>query len=118
MVIAFSLVTLLLFKFSYDGYATGRWLAHSEHYKAAVMTQLQPPNGELKHIEWDGWGMAGSGDTIVYLVFEPDRELKTVPETSDRYVGIPCAVRRVRRREPHWFYVVFYTNTGWPECTY
>jgi hypothetical protein len=118
MVVAFSLVAWLLFKFSYDIYTTGRWLAHSRQYKAEVMTQPQPPNGELKHIEWDGWGFAGD-ETIVYLVFEPNRELTPAPRaTSGQYVGIPCAAWRVRRLEPHWYYVVFYTNTGWTECTY
>jgi hypothetical protein len=117
MVVAFSLVGWLLLKFSYDIYAIGRWLAHSEQYKAEVMTQPQPPNGELKHIAWDGWGLAGI-ETIAYLVFEPDSKLTTVPKTaSGQYIGIPCAVWRVRRLEPHWYYVVFYTNTSWTECT-
>jgi hypothetical protein len=118
MLATFCLVAWLLFKVSYDFYTTGRWLAHSKQYKAEVMAEPQPANGELKHIEWDGWGFAGN-DTVVYLVFEPARELTTVPETtSGRYVGIPCAVWRVRRLEPHWYYVVFYTNTDWTECTY
>jgi hypothetical protein len=32
-----------------------RWLADSRDYKAQLLAQPQPPNGELKHIDWDGW---------------------------------------------------------------
>jgi len=115
-IVAFSLVAWLLFKFSYDIYAAGRWLAHSEQYKAAVLAQPQPPNGELKHIEWDGWGMAGSGDTTVYLVFDPDDRLPSASVKADRLTGLPCPVWRTKRLGPHWDYVVFYTDTGWAGC--
>jgi hypothetical protein len=116
MLVVFCLAAWLLFKLSYDVYATGRWLTHAQQYKAEVMAQPEPPNPELRHIEWDGWGMAGS-DTIVYLVFVPSSRLIPVSGTrSKRFIGIPCPVWRVRRLEPHWYYVVFYTDTDWTEC--
>src|SRR5262249_28465564 len=35
-----------------------RWALRAGHYKAEVMAQPDPKVGELKHIEWDGWGFA------------------------------------------------------------
>ena len=47
-----------------------RWLIWSRSYKAEVLAQPNSASGELKHIEWDGWGWAGM-DTTIYLVFDP-----------------------------------------------
>jgi len=116
MLVTFCLVTCLLFKVSYDIYATGKWLTHAKQYKAEVMAQPQSPNGELNHIEWDGWGMAGSGDTTVYLVFDPDDRLPSASDKASRLAGLPCPVWRTKRLEAHWDYVVFYTDTGWGGC--
>jgi hypothetical protein len=56
---------------------TIRWLLWSKDYKTKVLTQPNSAKGELKHIEWDGWGFPGAGDTVVYLVFDPDDSLST-----------------------------------------
>lgn len=48
-----------------------RWLVWSNDYKADVLTQPASGNGEFRHIEWDGWGFPGAGETVVYLVFDP-----------------------------------------------
>ena len=37
------------------------------------MTQPDPTNGDLKHMEWDAWGFVPSGFTVTYLVFRPLR---------------------------------------------
>ena len=57
-----------------------RWLLSSRHYKSEVLSQPTPPTGELKHIEWDGWGWGGQ-DTTVYLVFDPTNALSTARES-------------------------------------
>lgn len=116
MLLSFCLVAWLLFKVSYDVHAEGRWLVHAHQYKAEVFAQPQPPNGELKHVQWDGWGFAGS-DTTVYLVFNPGGRLTPLPGAgAGRFVGIPCQVFRVRRLERQWYYVVYYTDTMWDYC--
>jgi hypothetical protein len=38
---------------------TARWMLWSRAYKAKVAAQPDSLKGELKHIEWDGWGWAG-----------------------------------------------------------
>src|ERR1700730_5043287 len=40
-----------------------RWLVRSHHYKEEVLAQPTAANGDLKHIEWDGWGFAGMDTT-------------------------------------------------------
>src|ERR1700686_3619953 len=49
---------------------TARWFRWSKGYKAQVLAQPGSASGELKHVEWDGWGFPGAGDTVVYLVFD------------------------------------------------
>ena len=39
-----------------------RWLLFARYFKAQVISQPIPANGELKHVEWDGWGGAPVGD--------------------------------------------------------
>jgi hypothetical protein len=46
---------------------TARWLLWSRDYKSKVLSQPSSSSGDLKHIEWDGWGWAGM-NTAVYLV--------------------------------------------------
>jgi hypothetical protein len=109
----------LLWKSSMDIRPAERWLLHSRTYKAEVLAQPSPKNGELQHMEWDGWGFAGS-DTVVYLVYDPNDSL--VPavrsHSSGNFKGIPCEVWHVRRLESNWYSVVFYTETAWNSCTY
>jgi branched-subunit amino acid ABC-type transport system permease component len=98
--------------------STARWLVWSHDYKARVIAQPSPPNGELKHIEWDGWGILGM-DTSAFLVFDPADSLSVASSSnqSGKFNGIPCRVFRVRRLEAHWYTVIY--NTGpayWDGC--
>jgi len=70
--------------------------------------------GELKHIEWDGWGWGGQ-DTTVYLVYDPADSLAAAAkgQKPGKFNGIPCEVLRVRRLESYWYTVQFYTNEFW-----
>jgi hypothetical protein len=94
-----------------------RWLLHSRTYKAEALAQPSPQNGELRHMEWDGWGMAGQ-DTVVYLVNDPNDSLlpATRGYSAGNSKGISCDVWRVSRLESHWYSVVFYTDTAWDDC--
>jgi hypothetical protein len=99
--------------------STARWLAWSHDYKSQVLAQPQPTNGELKHIEWDVWGFPGAGDTTVFLVFDPTDSLSTAAKNhqSGKFNGIPCEVFQVRRLEPHWYTVIYFTGPYyWDEC--
>ncbi|MGA2249767.1 hypothetical protein [Terracidiphilus sp.] len=97
--------------------STVRWLFHSNSYKAELMAQPTPPNRELRHIEWDGWGGFGS-DTDVYLVFDPDDSLAEPARKhlSGKFNGIPCDVPEVHRLERYWYAVLYYTNEEWNQC--
>jgi hypothetical protein len=92
-----------------------RWMVRSHWTKLEVLAQPQQPNGELKHIEWDGWGFPGAGDTTVYLVFDPANSLAAAAESgkSGKYDGLPCEVYRVRRLQSNWYSVQFYTDEFW-----
>jgi hypothetical protein len=94
-----------------------RWLAWSRAYKAKVLTQPHSSNGDLQHIEWDGWGWAGQ-DTVVYLVFDPTNSLSqaAISHQPGKYAGIPCEVPTVRQLESNWYTVRFYTNDEWHNC--
>lgn len=96
---------------------TAKWLVWSRSYKEKVLAQHAPRNGELKHVEWDGWGFAGQ-DTTVYLVFDPADSLSaSAPgRQSTKFDGIPCAVDEVSRLESHWYVVRFFTNEDWDDC--
>jgi hypothetical protein len=93
---------------------TARWLVRSNHYKAEVLAQPETTNGNLKHVEWDGWGWGGQ-DTTVYLVFDPTDSLSQAARShqAGKYNGIPCEAFLVRRLESHWYTVQFYTNQDW-----
>jgi hypothetical protein len=90
-----------------------RWLARSHNYKSEVLAQPTAV-GELKHIEWDGWGWAGQ-DTTVYLVYDPTDSLAAAAkgQRPGKFNGIPCEVFRVRRLESYWYTVQYYTNEFW-----
>ena len=94
-----------------------RWLWSSKTYKAQVLAQPVPANGDLRHIEWDGWGFAGN-DTVVYLVFDPTDSLATAASSHGpgKFKGIHCPVPEVRRLEKSWYTVLFYTDTAWNSC--
>ena len=117
MLVAFCSVLWLLWTISDYMRTTGRWLIHSKTYKAKVLAQANPTNEEFKHLEWDGWGFAGS-DTTVYLVFDPHDSLAMAAKRGQprKFNGIPCEVPGVRRLEDDWYTVQFYTNTDWSHC--
>jgi hypothetical protein len=99
--------------------STARWLIWSHDYKTQVLAQPSPPNGQLKHIEWDGWGFPGAGDTTAFLVFDPADSLSVAASSnqSGKFNGIPCEVFRVRRLESHWYTVIYYTGPYyWDQC--
>ena len=91
-----------------------RWLVWSRSYKAEVFAQRNPANGELKHIEWDGWGWGGE-DTTVYLVFDPTDSLSAASQEHrpGKFNGIPCEVPLIERMEKNWYVVRFYTDEWW-----
>jgi hypothetical protein len=118
MVCIFLVLAGSLFRSSDYLRTTIRWLVHSQSYKTQVLNQPAPPDGSLKHIEWDGWGFAGVGDTTVYLVLDPSDGLAEAAKSHSpgRFSGIPCAIVGVRRLERFWYTVLFYTDTAWNSC--
>jgi hypothetical protein len=110
------IASVLVWNFS-EVKTEARWLFSSRRYKSEVSTQPTPTSGELKHIEWDGWGWAGQ-DTTVYLVFDPADSLSLAASThqSGNFAGIPCEVFKVSRLESRWYVVTFYTNEFWGLC--
>jgi len=94
-----------------------RWLLWSRDYKSKVLAQPESTNGELKHVEWDGWGWAGM-DTTVFLVFDPTDSLRAAAKShrAGKFGGVPCEVPLVRRLESHWYSVRFYTDQVWSGC--
>jgi hypothetical protein len=107
-----------LFKNSRELRTTTRWLLWSKGYKTEVLAQPDSANGALKHIEWDGWGFPGAGNTVVYLAFDPNDSLSTAARirSPGKFDGIPCEVYGVRRLESHYYLVLFYTDTDWGHC--
>ncbi len=93
---------------------TARWFSSSQDYKNEVLAQPASANGQLKHIEWDGWGWAGQ-DTTIYLVFDPTDSLSPASRSHQpgKFSGLPCEVFRVRRMESHWYTARFYTDDFW-----
>jgi len=118
MLAAYCAVSLILMKSSYDLRTAGRWILWSKVYKSQLLAQPNPAKGELRHMEWDGWGFPGAGDTYVYLVFDPSDSLAAAAKSHSpaKLSGIPCEVPKVRRLESHWYSVVLYTDTNWGEC--
>jgi hypothetical protein len=89
-----------------------RWLLWSREYKRQVVAQTDSPNGDFKHIEWDGWGFAGMGSSV-FLVFDPSDRLRATERSYQprkavisECEGIESVVHRL---ENHWFIVT---------CTY
>jgi len=95
-----------------------RWFLWSKRYKAELLKQQNSTNGELRHVEWDGWGWAGM-DTTVYLVFDPNNSLADAAKSHSpgKFNGIPCEVPLVHRLESNWYSVRFYTSSGWDQCS-
>lgn len=95
-----------------------RWLVLSRRYKAEVLARPISRKGELKHVEWDGWGFPGAGDTTVYVVFDPNDSLAGAAKIHRPGVfdGLPCEIARVHHLESHWYTVLFYTGETWDTC--
>ena len=93
-----------------------RWWSSRPVWKQRVLGQRDDP-GQLKHLDWDGWGMFAQ-DTEVYLVYDPTDQLRNTTDTvgGKHGPGLPCEVWKVWRLEPHWYNVVFFTNTSWDSC--
>ena len=111
-------MSLLAGKYGFAIRTTARWLIWSRDYKAEVLAQPRSINGDFKHVEWDGWGFAGAGDTTVYLVFDPSDSLSAAAKShrTGKFDGIPCAVPAVNRLENHWYTILFYTDEDWNHC--
>ncbi len=105
--------------FDYFGWhSKARWIVKASEYKARVMSEPLGHDASLRHVEWDGWGFPGAGDTVLYLVFDPNEQLLPASKTGmpGKYPGIPCEVVRVRRLERNWYIVRFYTEQDWKNC--
>ena len=119
MVGVFCAVCWALLRVSDEARTLCRWNLYRKAYKAQVLAQPSSTVGSLKHVEWDGWGGFGIGDTVVYLVFDPNDSLEVAARTRipGKFSGIPCEVWRVRHLENQWYTVFFYTDTDWEHCT-
>ncbi len=114
----FSLLTWVCFKDNYALRAHGRWLWMARTSKALVLAQPRSLTGELRHVEWDGWGFAGVGNTNVYLVYDPEDLIGTALKQKQprRVKGVLCEFDKGYRLERSWYALVFYTDQGWGEC--
>jgi hypothetical protein len=95
-----------------------RWLVLSNRLKSQVLAQSTPESGQLRHIEWDGWGGTPVGDWTAYVVFDPTDSLSNAAtdQSGGRFAGIPCHVDAVRRLETHWYSVTLSMNEWWDQC--
>ena len=117
MLAIFWLLSVLLFRNYLAVRSAARWLIRSDDYKARVVAQPAPANGDLKHLDWDGWGWGGE-NTEVYLVFDPTDSLAAAAGSHQpgKFNGLPCEVDRVFRLESNWYAAQFYTGTDWDHC--
>jgi len=85
----------------------GRWLIYSSEYKALVLSQPTPPNGHLKYIAWDSWGMFAQ-DSDEFLVYDPADSLAK-PNAPDPGItnGVDAGQFIARRLENHWYLVTY-----------
>jgi hypothetical protein len=92
-----------------------RWFLFARNYKAEVIAQPVSANGELNHVEWDGWGGVPVGDWTAYVVFDPTDSLSVAAKSHSfgEFKGIPCSVDDVRRLESHWYSVTLSMNEFW-----
>jgi hypothetical protein len=117
---ALGIVFVISMAIAWNSYAirsNARWFAQARRYKAEVLAQPSV-NGQLRHIEWDGWGGAPVGDWTVYLVFDPTDSLSAAASRREpgKLSGIPCDVDEVRRLESHWYSVTLSMNEWWEQC--
>ncbi len=98
---------------------SARWLVSASEYKQQALAQPAPSNGGLRHIEWDGSGFAGVANNTVYLVFDPTDRLSSAVTTRvlEKSDGVYCHVWSVHRLESHWYWVLYFTDQDWENCT-
>jgi hypothetical protein len=115
VLMVYSILSFALFRNEYAIRNAARWFLWSRRYKAEVLAQSAPVNGEFRHVEWDGWGFPGAGDTTVYLVFDPTDSLDAAAKRHQpgKFDGIPCRVPLVSRMQNRWYAVLFYTDERW-----
>lgn len=115
-VATFYAISAVAFIYSFQIRTFARWTLLSGHYRHEVLAEPAPANGDLKHIEWDGWGFAGM-DSTVFLVFDPTNSLAEAAQNEQygKFKGIPCEVNWVRRMDSHW-YLVFSDVYSWESC--
>ena len=114
--VVFCGVTWLLFQNADAVKNTARWHLYGQSYRRQALAEPEQP-GQLKHVVWDGWGVAGM-DTTVYLVFDPSNSLAAGAKShaAGKFAGIPCPVPSVRRLASEWYAVEFYTDETWNRC--
>jgi len=120
MVTIFWVASALLFSCSIPIHIVTKWLLWSREYKNEVLAEPAPKSGDLKHIEWDGWGW-GAQDISVFLVFDPEDSLSGPAKNrqSGKLGGIPCQVSFVQRMDSHWYLVFFdfyVDQSSWDRC--
>jgi hypothetical protein len=113
----FWILSVPLFKNYLAIRSAARWSIWSNDYQAQVTAQPIPANGNVKHLNWDGWGWGGE-NTEVYLVFDPTDSLSEAAKTHQpgKFNGLPCKVPLVFRLERNWYAAQFYTGTDWDHC--
>jgi hypothetical protein len=116
MVLAFFAVSAVMFLGQFQICTLTRWFLWSGHYKKEVLAERTPVNGDLKHIEWDGWGFAGM-DSTVFLVFDPANSLAAAAHNNQfgKFKGIPCDVSDVERMDSDW-YLIEIAFGNWDGC--
>jgi hypothetical protein len=84
-----------------------RWFIWSRGYKLQVLTEPMPPDGHLKYIAWDSWGMFAQ-DFDEFLVFDPTDSLAAPhasrPQIVDGAQGVPFVARRMER---DWYLITY-----------
>jgi hypothetical protein len=117
MLAIFWLLSVPLFKNYLAVRSSARWSIWSNDFKAKVAAQPASPNGDLKHVSWDGWGWGGE-NTEVYLVFDQTDSLSSAAKSHQpgKFDGLPCKVDRVFRLERDWYAAQFYTASDWGHC--
>lgn len=54
----------IAWSFDYFGWhSRTKWLLSASKYKTKMMSGPIAQDGSLRHLEWDGWGFPGVGDT-------------------------------------------------------
>ncbi len=114
---SFVIAAALVQRYSNDLRVEAKWLRHRDTYKAALSGQIRTDGRLLRHMDWDDWGFAGN-ENSAFVVLDPTDSLAYAAATQapGRYRGLPCPVFRVVKLEPHYYDVLFFTNSYWNQC--